>query len=224
MPLPNYGYNNEETKQNQELIFEMPPKIVESNEGCCEKNNRKKAQITTGKLGIELERKMVINNEDPDNIWKSTNVNPEDLESAKKYSETKDIRDDVKKDLDGFISSNKLKEIRSNRHLQPAPTPLIKDTTTDMQMTTPSYSYSSTKEPLSSSYSPKREPTFPLEVSIPVQREYNVRPYTRENKFTSPSGFAVSSHTYSVQQTRQSINIQPAGTYSKYQTNTYRLN
>jgi len=32
MPLPNYGYFNKEEKKHQELLFEMAPEIVESDD------------------------------------------------------------------------------------------------------------------------------------------------------------------------------------------------
>eukprot|EP00096_Caligus_rogercresseyi_P015962 TRINITY_DN8461_c0_g1_i1.p1 TRINITY_DN8461_c0_g1~~TRINITY_DN8461_c0_g1_i1.p1 ORF type:complete len:215 (-),score=31.83 TRINITY_DN8461_c0_g1_i1:251-895(-) len=214
MPLPNYGYHNEETKQNQELIFEMPPKIVDSKDDPKgSKNNRKKAQITTGKLGIELERKMVINNDDPDNVWKSPVVDPDNLESANRYkSETKEIRHDVKKNLDNFISSDKLKEIRSNRNKQDplnVSAPIITPMNTSK---IPTYS-----NPV------KRDP---YEVDVPVQRSRDRQVSSRSDSFSSssPSSFAISSQTYSVQQTRQSINIQPGGTYARAQMNKFRLN
>ena len=59
MPLPNCGYFNKEEKKSQELVFEMPPEIVEesdSDEGIggtsrsSSSGKRIRAKVTTGKV------------------------------------------------------------------------------------------------------------------------------------------------------------------------------
>ena len=60
MPLPNYGYQNREKKEHQELKFQMAPEIVDISDdensyslggGGAQgrKESRKRGQVTTGK-------------------------------------------------------------------------------------------------------------------------------------------------------------------------------
>ena len=99
MPLPNYGYENQEKKTHQDLVFEMAPEIVSDDEngvvnGKKVKNLRGKvssflksllrkmtirpkfinsflSKVTTGKIGIDLERTLKINEEKDPNVWKT---------------------------------------------------------------------------------------------------------------------------------------------------------
>ena len=99
MPLPNYGYENQEKKTHQDLVFEMAPEIVSDDEngvvnGKKVKNLRGKvssflksllrkmtirpklinsflSKVTTGKIGIDLERTLKINDEKDPNVWKT---------------------------------------------------------------------------------------------------------------------------------------------------------
>lgn len=57
MPLPNYGYFNKEEKKHQELLFEMAPEIVDSEDSVDKFNpyakestnlSKKRAKVTTG--------------------------------------------------------------------------------------------------------------------------------------------------------------------------------
>ena len=79
MPLPNYGHDNKEKKTHQDLVFEMAPEIVSDEEDMeiinGKKVKRKRGKITTGKLGIDLERTLVIHEEKDKNIW-TTTVDP----------------------------------------------------------------------------------------------------------------------------------------------------
>ena len=130
MPLPNFGYDNQEKKTHQDIVFEMAPEIVSDDdetvivngkkvkrvrgkvswwhEVIChivcsfdnnspltvtvglnhktpkhsrimhqiQKNNDKfYFEVTTGKIGIDLERTLKINQEQDPNVWK-TDVDP----------------------------------------------------------------------------------------------------------------------------------------------------
>merc|ERR1712226_210319 len=81
MPLPDYGHHNAEKKTHQDMVFEMAPEIVSDDDSMevvnGKKVKRKRGKITTGKLGIDLERTMVIHDEKNPNIWK-TEVDPDD--------------------------------------------------------------------------------------------------------------------------------------------------
>ena len=93
MPLPNYGYANKEKKTHQDIVFEMAPEIVSDDEECQIINGKKVKrvrgkvncnlidfkimfsikkclQVTTGKIGIDLERILKINEETDPNVWK----------------------------------------------------------------------------------------------------------------------------------------------------------
>ena len=93
MPLPNYGYANKEKKTHQDIVFEMAPEIVSDDEECQIINGKKvkrvrgkvncnfidfkilfsiqqNYQVTTGKIGIDLERILKINEETDPNVWK----------------------------------------------------------------------------------------------------------------------------------------------------------
>merc|ERR1712037_1088015 len=67
MPLPDYGHHNAEKKTHQDMVFEMAPEIVSDDDSMevvnGKKVKRKRGKITTGKLGIDLERTMVIHDE-----------------------------------------------------------------------------------------------------------------------------------------------------------------
>lgn len=49
MPLPNYGYENQEKKTHQDLVFEMAPEIVSDDENSVV--NGKKVKSLRGKVG-----------------------------------------------------------------------------------------------------------------------------------------------------------------------------
>eukprot|EP00095_Tigriopus_kingsejongensis_P000656 maker-scaffold311_size212931-snap-gene-0.7 protein:Tk00656 transcript:maker-scaffold311_size212931-snap-gene-0.7-mRNA-1 annotation:"family transcriptional regulator" len=128
MPLPNYGYHNKEDRKKQELVFEMAPEWVDvdenkpdytslSNPGSRKNSTSKRAQITTGKLGINLERKMVIDGEKDKEIWRKPFIDPQDLADAKRFSNPnrRELRSDVKSTLDSLISGDKLREVRSGK-------------------------------------------------------------------------------------------------------------
>merc|ERR1712010_188359 len=70
------------------MVFEMAPEIVSDDDSMevvnGKKVKRKRGKITTGKLGIDLERTMVIHDEKNPNIWK-TEVDPDDIEAARKF-------------------------------------------------------------------------------------------------------------------------------------------
>ena len=52
MPLPNYGYENQEKKTHQDLVFEMAPEIVSDDENSVV--NGKKVKSLRGKVGPYL--------------------------------------------------------------------------------------------------------------------------------------------------------------------------
>merc|ERR1712156_40821 len=72
MPLPDYGHHNAEKKTHQDMVFEMAPEIVSDDDSMevvnGKKVKRKRGKITTGKLGIDLERTLVIHDEKTPNI------------------------------------------------------------------------------------------------------------------------------------------------------------
>lgn len=74
MPLPNYGYENQEKKTHQDIVFEMAPEMV-SDDDAKEVNGKKmkriRGKVTTGKIGIDLERSIRINEENDPNVWKT---------------------------------------------------------------------------------------------------------------------------------------------------------
>jgi len=120
MPLPDYGHFNTEKKTHQDLVFEMAPEIVSDDDTMevinGQKVHRKRGKVTTGKLGIDLERKMVINAEKDPAIWK-TDVDQNDIEAARKFSapERKTLKKDVRSALDSLISGRKSQTIRDER-------------------------------------------------------------------------------------------------------------
>jgi len=120
MPLPNYGHSNKETVQHQDLVFEMPPEIVSDEEEFSvingKKVKRKRGKITTGKLGIDVERKLVINAEKDKDIW-TREVDPRDIEDARKFSspERQVLKKNVRSELDSLISGDKARSIKSTR-------------------------------------------------------------------------------------------------------------
>ncbi|TRY77005.1 hypothetical protein TCAL_02695 [Tigriopus californicus] len=146
MPLPNYGYNNQEDKRSQELVFEMAPEWVDaedqydgnrndyrsslSNGGSRKNSTSKRAQVTTGKLGIDLERKMVIHSDKDKEIWRKPSIDPQDLADARKFSSPnrRELRSDLKSNLDSLISSDKLKDIRAGKR------PTLEDSPSDISI------------------------------------------------------------------------------------------
>lgn len=117
MPLPNYGYENQEKKTHQDIVFEMAPEMVSDDEEAKATNGKKmkrvRGKVTTGKIGIDLERSIRINEEQDPNVWK-TIVDPKDIEEAKKFSapERKNLKSNVRKGLDSLISSSMARNIR----------------------------------------------------------------------------------------------------------------
>lgn len=120
MPLPDYGHQNAEKKTHQDLVFEMAPEIVSDDDSMevinGKKVKRKRGKITTGKLGIDLERTLVIHGEKDPNVWK-TDVDPNDIEAARKFSapERKTLKREVRSALDSLISGRKAQTIRGER-------------------------------------------------------------------------------------------------------------
>lgn len=170
MPLPNYGYNNQEDKRSQELVFEMAPEWVDaedphdngrndyrsslSNGGSRKNSTSKRAQVTTGKLGIDLERKMVIHSDKDKEIWRKPSIDPQDLADAKKFSSPnrRELRSDLKSNLDSLISSDKLKDIRAGKR------PTLEDSPSDINL--PSLYGNSIPK---SSFSYKSRPSFEIQ-------------------------------------------------------------
>jgi len=121
MPMPNYGYNNSEKKTHQDIVFEMAPEYVSDNDDepiviHGQSIKKKKGKVVTGKIGIDLERTLVINNQINPDAWK-TNVEQSQIEEAKKYSskDHKNLKADVRKTLDSLISGRKANTIKSER-------------------------------------------------------------------------------------------------------------
>jgi hypothetical protein len=50
------------------------------------RNTAIKDNLFKGKLGIDLERKMVIHDEKDPNVWKAPSVDKNELQEAKKYA------------------------------------------------------------------------------------------------------------------------------------------
>merc|ERR1711963_699285 len=117
MPLPDYGHHNAEKKTHQDMVFEMAPEIVSDDDSMevvnGKKVKRKRGKVTTGKLGIDLERTLVIHEEKDKNIW-HTDVDPRDIEDAKKFSapERKVLKDNVRSSLDALISGRKARSVK----------------------------------------------------------------------------------------------------------------
>lgn len=80
------------------------------------KVKRVRGKVTTGKIGIDLERILKINEETDPNVWKRE-VDPKDLEEARKFSapERKVLKADVKKGLDSLISASMARNIRDTK-------------------------------------------------------------------------------------------------------------
>jgi len=120
MPLPDYGHHNAEKKTHQDMVFEMAPEIVSDDDSMevvnGKKVKRKRGKITTGKLGIDLERTLVIHDEKNPNIWK-TEVDPDDIEAARKFAapERENLKRNVRSALDSLISGRKAGEVRGTR-------------------------------------------------------------------------------------------------------------
>ena len=130
MPLPNYGYFNREKKGQQQLLFEMPPEIreeeveeVEEVEGSGDPvrmSKRRRGRITTGKMDIELERKLVFKDQSKSvedrNAWKPPTVNREDLNLVRKSRSPlhADNKSQMRSTLDSFISGDKVRQIRKD--------------------------------------------------------------------------------------------------------------
>merc|ERR1719150_3020333 len=89
----------------------MKPKL-----STAKKVKRVRGKVTTGKIGIDLERVLKINEEKDPNVWK-TEVDPKDLEDARKFSapERKVLKADVKKGLDSLISASMARNIRDSK-------------------------------------------------------------------------------------------------------------
>ena len=45
MPLPNYGYENQEKKTHQDIVFEMAPEIVSDEEDTVDINGKKVKRV-----------------------------------------------------------------------------------------------------------------------------------------------------------------------------------
>lgn len=119
MPLPNYGHMNKEKKTHQDLVFEMAPEIVSDEETEIingERVKRKRGKVTTGKIGIDLERKMVINTDQDPAVWR-THVDQKDIEDAKRFSSPSRqvLKADVRKTLDSLISGSKANSLKATR-------------------------------------------------------------------------------------------------------------
>jgi len=120
MPLPNYGYENQEKKTHQDIVFEMAPEIVSDEEDTVDVNGKKvkrvRGKVTTGKIGIDVERTIKINDEKDPNVWK-TNVDPKSVEEAKKFAapERKVLKAGVRKEISSFISGSMSKNIRDTK-------------------------------------------------------------------------------------------------------------
>jgi len=129
MPLPNYGYENQEKKTHQDIVFEMAPEIVSDEEGEKAVNGKKvkrvRGKVTTGKIGIDLERQIRINTDQDPDVWKTV-VDPKSIEEAKRLSapERKNLKSDVRRGLDSLISASMARNIRDTKRptlASPAP-------------------------------------------------------------------------------------------------------
>jgi len=128
MPLPDYGHENKEKKTHQDMVFEMAPEIVSDEEETeiinGKKVKRKRGKVTTGKLGIDLERTLVIHEEKDPSIW-HTEVDPRDIEDAKKFAapERKALKANVRSGIDSLISGAKARSVRGTRRPSLADSP-----------------------------------------------------------------------------------------------------
>merc|ERR1719312_502547 len=88
------------------------------------KVKRKRGKVTTGKLGIDLERSLVIHGEKDPSIW-HTEVDPRDIEDAKKYAapERKALKANVRSSIDSLISGAKARSVRGARRPSLADSP-----------------------------------------------------------------------------------------------------
>ena len=116
MPLPNYGYFNKEEHKKQQLVFEAPPEIVSDDDFPAVGNRRRRAKVTTGKIDIDVERKLVFKDQTAKNrdIWKPPKIDQHELEQTRRYSSPghQQMKSHVKSTLDSFISSDKVKDIK----------------------------------------------------------------------------------------------------------------
>jgi len=98
----------------------MAPEMVSDEDESAIINGKKvkrvRGKVTTGKIGIDLERTIKINDEKDPSVWR-TEVDPQDLENAKKYSdpERKVLKDDVRKGISSFISSSMARTIKDTK-------------------------------------------------------------------------------------------------------------
>merc|ERR1719312_955043 len=88
------------------------------------KVKRKRGKVTTGKLGIDLERSLVIHEEKDPSIW-HTEVDPRDIEDAKKFAapERKALKANVRSSIDSLISGAKARSVRGARRPSLADSP-----------------------------------------------------------------------------------------------------
>ena len=127
MPLPNYGYNNREKKEHQELKFKMAPEVVDDPNDTYSiggrKESRKKGKVTTGTIGIDLERKLIMHKEKDANVWKPPEIDRQEVEEIKKFASPahQNLKREVRSTLDSLISGNKARQIHSQRENQPPP-------------------------------------------------------------------------------------------------------
>jgi len=167
MPLPDFGYSNRETRKKQELVFPMAPEIVKAKSSplggssSSSGGNQTRGQVTTGKLGIDLERKLVIHGDRDKDVWSSPKVDPSDLAEARRYAapERKNLRSDVRSTLDSLISSSKARQVKSARRPtmgDEQPDPSIKSYASDAEYA---------RRPSSTSFSSSSSP--PLTTPMP---------------------------------------------------------
>jgi hypothetical protein len=121
MPMPNYGYNNSEKKTHQDIVFEMAPEYVSDNEDNPvvihgQQIKKKRGKVVTGKIGIDLERTLVINNQVNPDAWK-TKIDQSEVEEAKKFNSQvhKNLKADVRRTLDSLISASKANSLKTER-------------------------------------------------------------------------------------------------------------
>merc|ERR1712203_410379 len=109
-------------------VFQGAPQIVDVDEpldgglngtnGNSRKESRKRGQVTTGTIGIDLERKLIMHAEKDAHIWKSPEIDRAEQEEIKKYTtkDHKNLKKEVKSTLDSLISGSKMKEIKDNNN------------------------------------------------------------------------------------------------------------
>ena len=121
MPLPNYGHFNKEEKKTQQLVFQSPPEIVEEDgdvitnssvSGVGGGGRSRRARVTTGKMDIEMERKLVFKTpgEKDREAWKAPpTLSSDERREIQKYSSEnhKQMKSQVKSTLYSFISGQK---------------------------------------------------------------------------------------------------------------------